>query len=174
MKRANFIFLVFVLAAVPLAGQVAPEAQDQPPLWSLSPVVRPELPSATQASNPIDAFIAATYEEKGLVPVGPADKLTLLRRVYFDLIGLPPTAAEQQAFIDDPSPDAYEKVVDRLLDSEQHGVRYGRHWLDVLRYTDADERMYAAPGIHLWREWVIRALNEDMPYGQCVRTQVPG
>ena len=174
MKRANFIFIVFVLAAVPLAGQVAPEPQNQPPLWSLSPVVRPELPSATQASNPIDAFIAAKYEEKGLVPVGPADKLTLLRRVYFDLIGLPPTAAEQQAFIDDPSPDAYEKVVDRLLDSEQHGVRYGRHWLDVLRYTDADERMYAAPGIHLWREWVIRALNEDMPYDQFVRTQLTG
>ena len=74
----------------------------------------------------------------------------------------------------DPSPDAYEKVVDRLLASEQHGVRYGRHWLDVLRYADADERMNAAPGIHLWRDWVINALNRDLPYDQFVRTQLTG
>ena len=111
---------------------------------------------------------------KGLKPVGPADKRTLLRRVYLDLIGLPPTLAEQDAFLQDRSPDAYEKVVDRLLASEQHGVRYGRHWLDVLRYADVDERMIAAPGIHLWRDWVIRALNDDLPYDQFVRAQLTG
>jgi Protein of unknown function (DUF1553)/Protein of unknown function (DUF1549) len=144
-------------------------------LWSLEPVVRPEVPAGvTRSSNPIDAFIAATHKQKGLQPAGPADKLTLLRRVYLDLIGLPPTPAEQDAFLKDPSPDAYEKVVDRLLANEQHGVRYGRHWLDVLRYADADERMYAAPGIHLWRDWVIYALNRDLPYDQFVRTQLTG
>jgi hypothetical protein len=150
-------------------------SQKIPDLWSLQPVVRPQIPGEGTASrNPIDAFIAAKQREKGLSPVGPADKLTLLRRVYLDLIGIPPTPAEQDAFLQDESPDAYEKVVDKLLSSEQHGVRYARHWLDVLRYADADERMYAAPGIHLWRDWVIYALNTDMPYDQFVRTQLTG
>ena len=126
------------------------------------------------STNPIDAFIAAQLKQKGLKPAGQADKRTLLRRVYFDLIGLPPTPAEQEAFLKDDSPDAYEKVVDRLLASEQHGVRYGRHWLDVVRYADIDERMYAQPGIHLWRDWVIRALNSNMPFDVFVRTQLTG
>ena len=111
-------------------------------------------------------------------PVGPADKLTLLRRVYFDLIGLPPTIAEQEAFLEDHSPDAYEKVVDRLLNDDQHGVRWARHWLDVLRYTDLDGLdgavMPAATGIYLWRDWVIAALNHDMPYDDFVRAQILG
>src|SRR5438477_2268631 len=144
-------------------------------LWSLKPVVRPAVPSGvTKSANPIDAFIAAELKARGLQPAGAADKLTLLRRVYLDLIGLPPTPAEQDAFLQDKSPEAYEKVVDRLLASEQHGVRYARRWLDVLRYADADERMTAAPGIHLWRDWVINALNDDMPYDQFVRTQLTG
>src|SRR5439155_9290686 len=112
------------------------------------------------------------YAAKGLSPVGPADRRTLLRRVSLDLTGLPPTHTEQDAFFGDQSSDAYEKVVDRLLASEQHGVRYARHWLDVLRYADADDRMVAAPGIYLWRAWVIHALNEDLPYDQSVRTQL--
>ena len=103
-----------------------------------------------------------------------ADRRTLLRRVSLDLTGLPPTLAEQEAFLQDLSPDAYEKAVDRLLASEQHGVRYGRHWLDVLRYADVDENMIAAPGIFLWRDWVIRALNDDVPYDQFVRAQLIG
>jgi hypothetical protein len=163
--------VIFLLAGSAFA---APNTKDQP-LWSLQPVVRPQVPAGvTQSSNPIDAFIAAMHKEKSLRPVGPADKLTLLRRVHLDLIGLPPTPVEQEAFLNDQSANAYEKVVDRLLASEQHGVRYARHWLDVLRYADADERMYAAPGIHLWRDWVIYALNSDMPYDQFVRTQLTG
>lgn len=142
-------------------------------LWALQPVVRPEVPPAV-TSNPIDAFVASMYEEKSLTPASKADKLTLLRRVYFDLIGLPPTPAEQDAFLKDESPGAYEKVVDRLLENEQHGARYARYWLDVLRYADADERMYAAPGIHLWRDWIINALNSDMPYDEFVRAQLTG
>jgi Protein of unknown function (DUF1549)/Protein of unknown function (DUF1553) len=148
-------------------------------LWSLQPVTRPSVPEGVTASaNPIDAFIAADYKAKGLVPVGKADKLTLLRRVYFDLIGLPPTIAEQDAFLADQSPDAYEKVVDRLLADEQHGVRWSRHWLDVLRYADLDgldgSVMPAANGVYLWRDWVIQALNHDMPYDQFVRAQILG
>jgi hypothetical protein len=144
-------------------------------LWVLKPVVRPQLPvGASKSANPIDAFVAAEYRTKGLRPAAIADKYTLLRRVYLDLIGIPPSPAEQEAFSKDESPDAYEKVVDKLLASEQHGVRYARHWLDVLRYADADERMTAAAGIHYWRDWVIYALNSDLPYDQFVRTQLTG
>ncbi len=148
-------------------------------LWSLQPVTKPDVPAGVTAStNPIDAFIAADYQAKGLLPASKADKLTLLRRVYLDLVGLPPTPEEQQAFLADTSPDAYEKTVDRLLDNEQHGVRWSRYWLDVLRYADLDgldgSVMPAAGGIHLWRDWVIQALNHDMPYDQFVRAQILG
>ena len=146
-------------------------------LWSLQPVVKPPVP-AGPAANPIDAFIAADHKAKGLVPVGKADKLTLLRRVSFDLTGIPPTIAEQDAFLADQSPDAYLKLVDRLLADEQHGVRWARHWLDVLRYADLDgldgSVMPAANGIYLWRDWMIRALNHDMPYDELVRAQILG
>jgi Protein of unknown function (DUF1553)/Protein of unknown function (DUF1549) len=144
-------------------------------LWSLAPVVRPGIPPGnTKAANPIDAFVTAKLKEKSLRSTGPADKVTLLRRLYINLIGIPPSPAEQDAFLKDSSPDAYENVVDHLLANEQYGVRYGRHWLDVLRYADADERMLAAPGIHMWRDWVISALNKDLPYDQFVRVQLTG
>lgn len=145
-------------------------------LWSLQPVVKPPVPSG--AANPIDAFVTADYKAKGLVPVGKADKLTLLRRVCLDLTGIPPTPAEQEAFLADKAPNAYEKLVDRLLDNEQHGVRWSRYWLDVLRYADLDgldgSVMPASTGIYLWRDWVIKALNHDMPYDEFVRAQILG
>jgi hypothetical protein len=153
----------------------APTDGDRPELWVLKPVVRPDIPTGLTASpNPIDAFIAEGYAARGLRPVGQADPRALLRRLSLDLTGLAPTLAEQDAFLHDGSPDAYEKAVDRLLASEQYGVRYGRHWLDVLRYADVDETMIAAPGIYLWRDWVIHALNDDAPYDQFVRAQLTG
>jgi hypothetical protein len=172
--RLTLFWMTCFVILLPLIARAGTDdgAED---LWVLKPVVRPEVPSGkTASSNPIDAFIAAGYESGDLKPVGPADKRTLLRRLSLDLIGLPPTLDEQDDFLRDESPDAYEKVVDRLLASEQHGIRYGRHWLDVLRYADVDERMIAAPGIHYWRDWVIRALNDDLPYDQFVRTQLTG
>ncbi|MHA3775264.1 DUF1549 and DUF1553 domain-containing protein [Verrucomicrobiota bacterium sgz303538] len=141
--------------------------------WSLRPVVRPTVPGSPEP-NVIDRFINDELRRRGLKAVGAADPSTLLRRVYLDLIGIPPSPAEQEAFLADRSPDAYEKVVDRLLADEQHAVRYARHWLDVLRYADADERMVAAPGIYLWRDWVINALHDDMPYDQFVQVQLTG
>ena len=154
---------------------VVPSMAKRPKPWSLQPLVRPPVPSApADSTNPIDAFVQALYASKKVTPVGPADQRTLLRRVYMDLIGIPPTPAEQEAYLNDKSPDAYEKLIDRLLASEQYGVRYGRHWLDVLRYADAEERMYAAPGIHYWRDWVINAINTDIPYDQFVRAQLTG
>jgi hypothetical protein len=164
--------LLMTLAGADLAAPDSPTKDD---LWVLKPVARPSVPvGVTSSPNPIDAFIGREYNRLGLRPAPRADKRTLLRRVYLDLIGLPPTPAEQQAFVDDASPDAYEKVVDRLLASQQHGVRYARHWLDVLRYADSDERMIAAPGLYLWRDWVINSLNGNLPYDQFVRAQLTG
>jgi hypothetical protein len=162
-----------------LLGVVSSEATTNTvslePWWSLQPVSRPSLPEGDAPGvNPIDLFISAELRAKDLKAVGPADKLTLLRRVHLDLVGLPPTPAEQDAFMADVSPDAYERVVDRLLNSEQHAVRYARHWLDVLRYADADDHMTAAPGIYLWRDWVINALHDDLPYDQFVQIQLTG
>ena len=163
------VILVSPAVILAAAGDAAPK------LWVLRPLLRPEIPAGLASSaNPIDAFLAAEQKAKGLVPAGPAERRMLLRRVYLDLVGLPPTPAEQDAFLHDSTPDAYEKVVDRLLASPQHGVRYARHWLDVLRYADVDERMIAAPGIYLWRDWVIDALNSDLPYDQFVRAQLTG
>ena len=141
--------------------------------WSLKHVVRPALPDGAEG-NPIDRFINFEIRTRGLKAVGTADRLSLLRRVHLDLTGIPPTPAEQEAFLADTSDRAYEKVVDHLLADEQHAVRYARHWLDVLRYADVDERMTASPGIHLWRDWVINALHEDVPYDQFVQIQLTG
>jgi hypothetical protein len=166
--------LRWILPLAALSSFLAYSA-DKKELWVVKPVVRPQVPAgASKSANPIDAFIAANYKAKGLKAVAPADKQTLLRRVYLDLIGIPPSPAEQEAYLKDESPDAYEKVVNKLLESEQHGVRYARHWLDVLRYADADERMTAAAGLHYWRDWMIYALNSDVPYDQFVRVQLTG
>lgn len=165
---AYYVCLLFCFAGQTASGEA-------PPLWSLEPLVQPAVPATVgEMANPIDAFLAASQQAQTLKPAGVADRASLLRRLDFDLIGLPPSPAEEAAFLADQSPDAYRKVVDRLLASEQHGVRFGRHWLDVLRYADVDENMRAAPGIHLWRGWVIHALNNDLPYDQFVRAQLTG
>jgi hypothetical protein len=185
MRKTRLCALILFLAASLRAADAPKEtvaekfAKRAARLWSLQPVVKPAVPvGASVSKNPIDSFIGAMYKEKGLHPVAKADKLTLLRRVYFDLIGIPPTVAEQEGFLHDESSDAYEKVVDRLLADDQHGVRWGRHWLDVLRYADLDgldgSVMPAAGSVYLWRDWLIGALNHDMPYDQFVRAQILG
>lgn len=169
---ALVLLAVFIFLASCLPGKAENETKKEV-WWSLRPVDQSALPEGSEP-NPIDRFINAELNHRGLKAVGEADKLVLLRRVYLDLIGIPPSPAEQDAFLADHSPDAYEKVVDRLLANEQHAVRYARHWLDVLRYADADERMTAAPGIYLWRDWVINALHDDVPYDQFVQIQLTG
>ena len=132
--------------------------------------------NAAWVKNPIDAFILAKLEEKGLAPSRPADRRTLIRRVSFDLIGLPPTPEEVEAFAGDPDPSAYEKLVDRLLASPRYGERWGRHWLDVARYADTkgyvftEERRY--PYSYTYRDYVIRSFNEDLPYDQFIVQQL--
>ncbi len=142
--------------------------------WSLQPIKRVELPKPNR--NPIDAFIVAKLEQEKLQPAPAADRQTLLRRVYVDLIGLPPTAEEIAAFEDDRSPHAYENVVDRLLASPHFGERWARYWLDLVRYAETSgyERDQEKPGAWRYRDWVIKAINADKPYDRFVTEQLAG
>ena len=141
--------------------------------WAFQPVSNPSLPEVADRSWPqqaLDRFVLAKLEEESLVPSAPADRRTLIRRASMTLTGLQPTYEETQAFVNDQSPDAFAKVVDRLLATPHYGERWGRHWLDVARYADTkgyvfqEARQY--PYAYTYRDWVIRALNEDMPYDQ--------
>ncbi len=147
--------------------------------WSFVPVVEPPLPIVHDAGwprNGIDNFVLAKLEAKGLKPNAAADKRTLIRRVTFDLIGLPPTPEEIAAFLGDPAPDAFGKVVERLLASKHYGERWGRHWLDVARYADTagDGADYPVREAYKYRDWVIDAFNEDMPYDRFLTEQIAG
>jgi hypothetical protein len=144
--------------------------------WAFRPPVRPHVPAVRNpawTNNPIDAFIAAGHDRHDLKPQGQADRRLQLRRVYLDLIGLPPTRQEQAAFLADRSPNAYEKVVDRLLASKLYGERWGRHWMDVWRYSDwwglGAEVRNSQKHIWHWRDWIIESLNADKGYGQMLR-----
>src|SRR5262245_45098492 len=142
--------------------------------WSYQPLGRHTPPAG--ASHPIDAFLAAKLKESGLTFAAEADRRTLIRRLSFDLTGLPPTPQEVSAFLADHRPDAYERLVDRLLASPAYGERWGRHWLDVARYADTkgyvftDERRF--PYSYTYRDYVIRALNDDLPYDRFVTEQL--
>jgi hypothetical protein len=148
--------------------------------WALQPVRRPPVPDIRTPPGvrhtDIDRFVLARLADKGLSLSPEADRRTLIRRVTFDLIGLPPTPEEVEAFVADPSPDAYEKVVDRLLASPHYGERWARHWLDVVRYGESDgfERNTPRPNAWRYRDWVIRAFNADLPYDEFVRLQLAG
>ena len=147
--------------------------------WSLQPVVRPPIPKLVhqpQPANPIDAFIGARLEAEGVQPAPKADKRTLIRRVYYDLIGLPPTAEQIEAFVHDDDPDAWGNLIDRLLQMPQYGERWGRYWLDLARYADTSgyERDQEKPFAWKYRDWVVSAFNQDMPYDQFIIQQLAG
>jgi mono/diheme cytochrome c family protein len=147
--------------------------------WSLRPLTRPAVPAVKDKAwvrTPIDAFVLDAMEAKSLHPSPPADKTTLLRRVTFDLIGLPPTPEEIDAFLGDDSRNAYEKVVDRLLASPRYGERWGRHWLDVVHYADTHGYDKDKRRDHAWpyRDYVIRAFNSEKPYGRFIKEQLAG
>ncbi|MEK6479909.1 PSD1 and planctomycete cytochrome C domain-containing protein [Catalinimonas sp. 4WD22] len=147
-------------------------------LWAFQPVGEVEIPEdyLSENTNPIDAFIHQKLAEKELKAAPPADKLTLIRRLSFDLTGLPPTPEEVEDFLKDPSPDAYEKVVDRLLASPRYGEQWARHWLDVVRYADTDgySNDFERPNAWRYRDYVIRSFNEDKPYDQFIMEQIAG
>ena len=147
--------------------------------WSHRKPGRPPVPDVDNQSwvrNPIDAFLLSRLESAGLTPAQPADKVALLRRAYYDLIGLPPTPAEVDAFLADDSPRAFEKVVDRLLESPQYGEKWARHWLDLVRYAETNgyERDGRKELIWKYRDYVIRAFNEDKPFDRFILEQLAG
>jgi len=147
--------------------------------WAFREVVRPAVPEVKDKAwvrNPIDAFILSSLERKGFQPAAPADKATLLRRAYYSVTGLPPTPAEVEAFLKDESSNAYEKAVDRLLESRHYGEHWGRHWLDLVRYaeTNSFERDNPKPFVWRYRDYVIRSFNADKPYDQFIREQLAG
>ena len=156
------------------------DAQRQ--FWSFQPVRDPAPPAVQDASWPrsdLDRFILAALEAKGLRPAEPADKRTLIRRATFDLSGLPPTPAEVDAFLADTAPDAFARVVDRLLASPTYGERWGRHWLDLVRYADSRDARGVGGDADIgeawrYRDWVVAAFNRDLPYDRFVRDQVAG
>jgi hypothetical protein len=147
--------------------------------WALQPITRPKMPAINDAKwsrNPIDAFILHRLEEKSLKPSPEADRRTLIRRLSFDLLGLPPDPGEVDAFVKDESPDAYAKLVDRFLASPQYGVRWARHWLDIVRFGESNGFEFDEFRANAWpyRDWVVDALNRDLPYDEFVRLQLAG
>jgi hypothetical protein len=163
-------------------GATSPENElpelDPEQHWAFQPPMRPDLPatiSSDTSDNPIDAFIDAKLQEHGLTAQSEAPKYVLLRRLYLDLIGLPPTREELHAFVGDDSPAAYEEVVDRLLNDPRYGERWARHWMDIWRYSDWYGRRYvpdvwnSAPQVWRWRDWIVRSLNDDHGYDRMLR-----
>ena len=159
-------------------GASAETADDRPKHWSFQPVARPEPPEAKWpelARNPIDQFIQAKLAEANLEPSPEADRATLIRRLSLDITGLPPTPAEVAAFVDDKRPDAYEQLVDRLLASPHYGERWGRHWLDIAHYADSNGYNIDGPRqMWMYRDWLIDALNRDLPFDRFVTEQIAG
>ncbi len=177
------VAVVAVLAEWVKAGATVPDdiaknpTPDPKQHWAFQPIKEPAVPKlAVPVANPIDAFVLAKLKEKGLSPAPPADRRTLIRRAYFDLLGLPPAAAEVDAFVKDESPDAWAKLIDRLLASPQYGERWGRYWLDIARYADTkgyvfqEDRFFAFG--YTYRDYVIRSFNEDKPYDRFVTEQL--
>jgi hypothetical protein len=147
--------------------------------WAFTPVVMPQLPAVGEESwvkTPVDRFVLRKLDQAGIAPSAEADRATLIRRLKFDLLGLPPTFDEVQSFVQDKSPAAWRDLVDRYLASPHYGERWGRHWLDVARYADTkgyvfqEERKY--PFAYTYRDWVVRSLNEDLPYDQFLTRQI--
>ncbi len=169
---------------IPLAKNLAAEELAKPiaahdPHWAFQPVIEPVLPvvrDAAWAKSPIDRFVLSKLEREGVRAAGPADRRTLLRRATFDLTGLPPAPSEIEEYLADDSADAFAHVVDRLLSSPHYGERWGRHWLDVVRYADSAGETADFPAPHAWRyrNWVINAFNRDKPYDEFIVEQIAG
>jgi hypothetical protein len=175
-RLALVIALALTSTALRAAEPVAVRIAEGRKFWSFQPL-RPQTPPAVRAADwprrRLDAFVLGGLEQHGLAPSPAASRQVLIRRVTFDLIGLPPAPEEVEAFVNDQSPDAYERLVERLLASPQHGERWARFWLDLARYADVTESWAEARGQSwLYRDWAVRAVNEDLPYDQFVQRQL--
>ncbi len=159
-----------MMSSASAAEPAPPKRQDPASHWSFRPVHQPEVPLGTRTwvRNPVDAFLSNRHRQQGLSPVEPASPNVLLRRLYMDLVGVPPTTAELDDFVSDPTEERYAQVVDRLLASPRHGERWGRHWMDVWRYSDwaghGAEVRESQPHIWRWRDWIVESVNADKPY----------
>jgi hypothetical protein len=183
MTRFVPLALLFAFAALAVRTAADDGAKEKPVTaedrkhWAFVPPQRPPVPKLDpQPANPIDAFVRARLEKAGLRPTPRADKLTLCRRLYLDLTGLPPTPAEVEAFLKDDAPSAYEQLVDRLLASPHYGERWATHWLDVVRFAESNGYETDGERPHAWRyrDYVVKSLNADKPYSQFVREQIAG
>ncbi|GDY08666.1 MAG: DUF1549 domain-containing protein [Planctomycetota bacterium] len=157
----------------------SPKKEEKNTHWAYQPIRRVELPVVKKSDwvrSPIDQFVLAELEKRGIAPSPEADRFTLIRRLNLDLLGLPPTVEEVEAFVNDSRPNAYEELVDRLLKSPHFGERWGRHWLDMARYADSDgyEKDNPRPDAYRWRDWVIDAINNDLPFDQFTVEQIAG
>jgi mono/diheme cytochrome c family protein len=165
--------------AIAPKDEVSEETAKRSDHWSFQPITHPAVPqvhrTGFQVRSAIDAFILAKLKSEGLAPSSEANRTTLIRRLSLDLVGLPPTPEETRKFVEDSRSDAYERLVDRLLESPQYGERWGRHWLDLARYADSNGYTFDNPRV-IWpyRDWVIGALNADMPFDQFVIEQMAG
>ena len=162
--------LFFILAATTWA------ATAEKSHWAWQLLNRPAVPESSKQTNPIDAFVLQRLRQSGLGFAPEADRRTLIRRLTFNLTGLPPTPREINAFIKDISPEAYGKLVDRLLASPAYGEHWAQHWLDLARFAETDgfEHDNVRPNAWRYRDWVIKALNDDLPYNQFVQLQIAG
>ena len=163
------------------ANDSAPFSEAQRNHWAFRPVVRPMVPRLesivkVDQQNPVDSFIVARLQASGHTLTPPADRRTLLRRVTFDIVGLPPTPEEIDAFLNDESPDAYEKAIDRLLSHPHHGEAWGRQWLDVVRFAETAgfKEDPVRPNAYTYRDYVIRAFNRDLPFNRFIMDQLAG
>ena len=176
MKRTSLFGLLALSTALAVEAGTLREGTNSGPLhWSLAPLTRPPVPAG--AAHPIDAFIRARLASRGVASSPQADPRSLARRVAYDLTGLPPTPEEVEAFCSDPDPAAaYGRLIDRLLASPRHGEQWGRHWLDVANYADThgNDHDFVRPNAWPYRDYVIRAFNEDRPYARFIQEQVAG
>ncbi len=184
--RTLAVFLSALLAGALLRGEEPPPTVDEPSItasdrdhWAFRPVKRPAIPDVRAAEwcrTPIDRFVLAAQERDAVHPAPEADRRTLIRRLSFDLTGLPPNSLEIEQFLHDPAPDAFERLVDRFLASPAYGERWAQHWLDLARFAETDGFEHDLERPHAWRyrDWVISALNADLPYDEFVRRQLAG
>ena len=185
-KPATIVCWVAAIAVMSLVSaadsrDLSPDTGRNPPstLWSFRAIrhVSPPAPeNKAWVNNPLDAFVLTKLEHNNLTPAPPAGPLALLRRVHFDLTGLPPTPEEIEAFEKDKRPEAYAELVERLLSSSQYGERWGRHWLDVVRYADTGgfEAGHVYDNAWRYRDYVIRSFNADKPFDQFMQEQIAG
>ncbi len=172
----SLLMLPHIRGAPPQEDPFTPQQRSY---WAFQRVVRPQVPAVSHrpwVRNAIDAFVLARLEAEGVPASPPADRITLLRRASFDLIGLPPTPEDVAAFLNDDSPRAFEKVIDRLLGSPHYGERWGRHWLDVARYAESEgfKLDLTRPNAWRYRDYVIQGFNQDKPYDEFIREQIAG